>query len=147
MELLKKQEHKRIVIMGCGRLGAYLADQLYSEGQEVIIIDNHDDSFRKLSSSFGGLTLMSDGTELETFDQIEISKDDVMIVVTDNDNTNIMISQIAREIYKVENIICRLYDPERECVYDEFKIDTICPTYLSVHRIEEILEDKGVHVL
>ena len=134
----------RIVIMGCGRLGAHLADYLYDEGKEVIIVDKDESSFRKLSSSYGGLTLISDATELDTFEELNINENTILIVVTDNDNTNIMILQIAREVYQVKTIICRLYDPQRECVYDEFHIETICPTFLSVHRIEDILKDKGV---
>lgn len=144
MEFYKRNMTHRIVIMGCGRLGAQLADYLYDEGKEVIIVDKDDTSFRKLSSSYGGLTLVSDATELETFDELSINENTILIVVTDNDNTNIMISQIAREVYHVKTIICRLYDPQRECVYDEFHIETICPTFLSVHRIEDILKDKGV---
>lgn len=143
MEFYKKLENKRIVIMGCGRLGANLADYLYEQGHEVIVVDSDEDAFRKLSASYGGLTFISDATELETFDKLEIDEQTTMIVATDSDNTNILISQVAREVYHVKTIICRLYDPQRECVYDEFHIDTICPTYLSVHRIEDILKERG----
>ena len=143
MEFYKKLENKRIVIMGCGRLGANLADYLYEQGHEVIVVDSDEDPFRKLSASYGGLTFISDATELETFDKLEIDEQTTMIVVTDSDNTNILISQVAREVYHVKTIICRLYDPQRECVYDEFHIDTICPTYLSVHRIVDILKERG----
>ena len=143
MEFYKKLENKRIVIMGCGRLGANLADYLYEQGHEVIVVDSDEDAFRKLSASYGGLTFISDATELETYDKLEIDEQPTMIVVTDSDNTNILISQVAREVYHVKTIICRLYDPQRECVYDEFHIDTICPTYLSVHRIEDILKERG----
>ncbi|WP_270639618.1 potassium channel family protein [Longibaculum muris] len=143
MEFYKKLENKRIVIMGCGRLGANLADYLYEQGHEVIVVDSDEDAFRKLSASYGGLAFISDATELETFDKLEIDEQTTMIVVTDSDNTNILISQVAREVYHVKTIICRLYDPQRECVYDEFHIDTICPTYLSVHRIEDILKERG----
>ena len=143
MEFYKKLENKRIVIMGCGRLGANLADYLYEQGHEVIVVDSDEDAFRKLSASYGGLIFISDATELETFDKLEIDEQTTMIVVTDSDNTNILISQVAREVYHVKTIICRLYDPQRECVYDEFHIDTICPTYLSVHRIEDILKERG----
>lgn len=130
---------ERMIIVGCGRLGANLADYLYDAGKNVIIIDKDETSFRKLSQSFGGLTLVNDGTRLETFDQLELKGNEIFIVVTDDDNINIMISQILREVYHIQKIICRLYDPQRECVYNEFHIDTICPTYLSVKHIENIL--------
>lgn len=146
MEFYKRDMNHRIVIIGCGRLGASLADYLYEQGKEVIVVDAEDTSFRKLSSSYGGLTLVGDATQLETFEKLEPDEDTVLIVVTDSDNANIMISQVAREMYHIKTIICRLYDPQRECVYDEFHIDTICPTYLSVHRIEDILKEKGEQI-
>ena len=135
-------KEERIIIFGCGRLGAQLADSLYNEGKDVIIIDKNEASFNKLSDSYGGLTIVKDGTQLETLEQLNVKDNDVFIVVTDDDNTNIMISQLAREVFHMKKIICRLYDPQRECVYDEFHIDTICPTYLSVKRIENILEER-----
>ena len=134
---------KRVIIIGCGRLGANLADYLYDEGNDVIVVDKSESSFRKLSSSFGGLTLVGDGTRLETLEQLEIKGKEIFIVVTDDDNVNIMISQMVREVYHIDKIICRLYDPQRECVYNEFHINTICPTYLSVQRIERLLSERG----
>lgn len=134
---------KRVIIIGCGRLGANLADYLYDEGNDVIVVDKSESSFRKLSSSFGGLTLVGDGTRLETLEQLEIKGNEIFIVVTDDDNVNIMISQMVREVYHIDKIICRLYDPQRECVYNEFHINTICPTYLSVQRIESLLSERG----
>ena len=133
---------KRIVVVGCGRLGASIANDLYEQGEDVIVIDKNEDSFRKLSDSFGGLTYVNEGTRVETYEQLELKKDDILIVVTNDDNVNIMISQLVRKMFQIHTIICRLYDPQIECVYQEFGIETICPTYLSVNRIENILRGK-----
>lgn len=133
---------KRIVVVGCGRLGASIANDLYEQGEDVIVIDKNEDSFRKISDSFGGLTYVNEGTRVETYEQLELKKDDILIVVTNDDNVNIMISQLVRKMFQIHTIICRLYDPQRECVYQEFGIETICPTYLSVNRIENILRGK-----
>ena len=67
-----------------------------------------------MNSSFGGLTLVGDATNLDVFKQLEVDKNTIFIVVTNNDNINIMVSQMARELYCLDNIICRLYDPQRE---------------------------------
>lgn len=142
----KNFKESKVVIMGCGRLGASLANYLYDKGHEVIIVDKNEDAFRKLSGSYGGLAYVSDCCEIDIFKKTEMDEDTVLIVVTNDDNTNIMISQMARKTCHVKNIICRLYDPDRECVYDEFNIDTICPTYLSKVRIEQILSVKGVDI-
>ena len=131
------------IIVGCGRLGANLANTLSDEGSNVLIIDKNKNAFRKLSPSFGGLAVTGDGTDSDVLQEAQIDKADVLVVVTNNDNVNVMIAQIAREIFKVKRVIARLYDPERECIYREFNIDTICPAVLSVKEINKILSGSG----
>jgi len=62
-----------------------------------------------------------------------------VISVTNDDNTNIMIAQMAKELFKKQRIIARLYDPELECVYHELNIDTICPAVLSIKEVSKLL--------
>lgn len=127
------------IIIGCGRLGANLANSLSDSGGNVLIMDKDKSAFRKLSPSFGGLAVAGDGTDFEDLQEAQIDKASVVIVVTNNDNANVMIAQLAREVFKVKRVIARLYDPEREYIYHEFGIDTICPAVLSVKEIEKIL--------
>ena len=130
-----------VIIVGCGRLGANLANTLSDNGGNVLIIDQDKDSFRKLSPSFGGLTLIGDATDMDVLREAEIEKATVVVAVTNDDNTNIMVAQMAKELFDIQHVISRLYDPDRECVYREFDIDTICPAILSVKVISGILED------
>ena len=140
MTLFKnKKQSSYTVIIGCGRLGANLANALSEEGENVLILDKEKDSFRKLSSSFGGLAVEGDGTELDTLKAADVQRADTVIAVTNNDNINIMIAQIAKECFSVKKVISRLFDPERECVYQELGIDTICPAVLSANEIDKIL--------
>ena len=144
MTLFKnKKEPTYTVIIGCGRLGANLANTLSEEGENVLILDQNKDSFRKLSSSFGGLAVEGDGTELETLKAADVQRADTVIAVTNNDNINIMIAQIAKECFSVKKVISRLFDPERECVYQELGIDTICPAVLSANEIDKILNKSA----
>ena len=140
---MKKHGTKRdtpyTVVIGCGRLGANLANTLSDAGENVLVLDKAKEAFRKLSPSFGGLAVVGDGMDLDTLHGAEIEKADVVVVVTNNDNVNIMAAQIAKGIFNVKRVIARLYDPERECVYREFGIDTICPAVLSVKEIEKYL--------
>lgn len=145
MTLFKnKKQSSYTVIIGCGRLGANLANTLSEEGENVLILDKEKDSFRKLSSSFGGLAVEGDGTELDTLKAADLQRADTVIAVTNNDNINIMIAQIAKECFSVKKVISRLFDPERECVYQELGIETICPAVLSANEIDKILNrDTG----
>ena len=127
------------IIVGCGRLGANLANTLSDGGGEIVVIDKDPASFRKLSASFGGITTTGDATEMVVLTNAEIGKATAVISVTNNDNTNIMVAQLAKEMFNIGQVIARLYDPERECVYRELDIDTICPAVLSTKEIDKLL--------
>ncbi len=141
--LSKKKTADYTIVIGCGRLGANLANTLSDEGGNVLIMDKDKDSFRKLSQSFGGLAVVGDGTDFDALNEAQIDQASVVVVVTNHDNANVMIAQIAREVFHVERVIARLYDPEREYIYHEFGIDTICPAVLSAKEIDKILSKTG----
>lgn len=129
------------VIIGCGRLGANLANTLSNETANVLIMDENKASFRRLASNFGGLSIVGNGTDFERLKEAQIQKASAVIAVTNDDNTNIMVAQIARDIFGVERVIARLYDPDCESVYQELGIDTICPSVLSAKEIDKLLSD------
>jgi trk system potassium uptake protein TrkA len=139
LRMQKKPDVAYTIIIGCGRLGANLANTLSDEGANVLIIDKNKDAFRKLSPSFGGLSITGDALDLDVLQEAQIGKAGTVVAVTNSDNANIMAAQIARELFDVGRVIARLYDPERECVYREFDIDTICPAVLSAKEIDKIL--------
>lgn len=136
---MKMNQNAYTIIVGCGRLGANLANALSDAQGNVIIMDINKDAFRKLSPSFGGLAITADATDLDTLQEAGMDKASTVIAVTNNDNVNVMVAQLARELFKVREVIARLYDPERECVYQELGIETICPAVLSMKEIDKIL--------
>lgn len=131
------------IIAGCGRLGATLANTLSDEGGSVTVVDCDQNAFRKLSPSFGGITLIGDATDAGVLLEAGADKAAALISVTNNDNVNILIAQIAKEHFGIEHVIARLYDPEKECVYKEFGIKTICPALLSRKEIDKLLEEPA----
>jgi len=143
-ELTNKKSNSLTIIAGCGRLGASFANTLSDQEENVLVIDRDKDSFRKLSPSFGGLTLAGDATDIDVLHEAQIEKASVVIAVTDNDNTNIMIAQMAKELFKKERVIARLNDPDKECVYYNSGIDTICPVVLSIKEISKLIKTKNV---
>ena len=127
------------IIVGCGRLGANLANALSDDGGNVLIMDRTRDSFRRLAPSFGGLSVVANGTDLDALQEAQIGNASTVIAVTNDDNTNIMVAQIARDLFHVDNVIARLFDPDRETVYQELGIKTFCPAVLSVKEIDKLL--------
>ena len=136
---MKTDQDVYTIIVGCGRLGANLANAISDAQGNVLIMDINKDSFRKLSPSYGGLAINADATDLDALQEVGMDKASTVIAVTNNDNVNVMVAQLAREVFKVGEVIARLYDPERECVYQEFGIETICPAVLSMKEIDKIL--------
>ncbi|WP_201770167.1 potassium channel family protein [Peptoclostridium acidaminophilum] len=133
-----------VIIVGCGRLGAHLANALFESGKSVVIIDMKPSAFRRLVEGFGGFALEADATELDTLKKAGIENADVFAAITDDDNTNIMLAQIAKTIYGVRKVIARVYEPNRQNVYEELEIKTICPMTLSAEAFKDSIEnDEG----
>src|SRR5881392_4361123 len=97
-------------------------------GHQVSIIDYSSESFRRLDPKFGGETLIGNGVDEEILVRAGIRDADAFAAVTNGDNRNIMASQIAKEIFNVKKVVCRIYDPIRELTYRELGLGTFCPT-------------------
>ena len=132
-----------IVILGCGRVGATLATMLDRAGHTVSIIDFSSEAFRRLQPDFSGTTIVGNGVDEEILIRAGIKEADAFAAVTNGDNRNIMSSQIAKEIFNVKKVVCRIYDPIRESTYHELGLETISPTIIGAQLIfEALFSDK-----
>jgi trk system potassium uptake protein TrkA len=129
-----------ILIMGCGRVGARLASLLDEDGHKVTVLDNDTYSFRRLPSSFGGTALFGNGIDEEALKKAGIEETDVFVAVTQGDNRNVMACQIAKHVFKVPRVVCRIYDPLREEMYSALGLETISPTKVFAQLLREKIE-------
>jgi trk system potassium uptake protein len=118
----------KVLILGCGRVGSTLASMLDRSGHSVSVLDQSSDAFQRLSPDFGGETYVGNGVDEDILIRAGIKDADAFVAVTNGDNRNIMASQIAKEIFHVNKVMCRIYDPIREQTYRELGMDTMCPT-------------------
>ncbi len=134
-----------IIIIGCGKVGASLAHVLAADGHDVVIVDSDREAFKMLKPGFNGITVTGVPIDQDILKQAGIETADALAAVTPDDNINIMACQVAKEIFKVPRVIARIYNPEREHVFHEFGLDTICPTNLTVDVIRsKVLGEEGV---
>lgn len=126
--------------MGCGRVGARLASLLDEDGHEVTVLDNDVYSFRRLPSTFGGSALFGNGIDEEALKKAGIEEMDVFIAMTQGDNRNVMACQMAKHIFNVPRVMCRIYDPLREEMYSALGLETISPTKVFAQLFKEKLE-------
>ena len=127
----------KILIMGCGRVGAKLAELLDKDGHTVTVLDIDEYSFRRLSDAFGGTSLVGNGTDQAALKNAGIEEADVFLTLTQGDNRNIMAAQIARHIFNVPRVICRIYDPLRKELFGELGIETISPTTIFANMLKD----------
>jgi trk system potassium uptake protein len=118
----------KVVIMGCGRVGARIASLLDHSGNAITVIDTDSRAFRRLPAGFGGETVIGTGIDEDVLRKAGIEEADAFIAVTNGDNRNIMAAQVARLIFEVPMVICRIYDPVREDTYRRLGLTTVCPT-------------------
>jgi trk system potassium uptake protein TrkA len=145
MKVVRKISQNRddyIIIVGCGRLGSHLANLLSKARKSVVVIDKEEKAFNRLSEEFSGFTIEADAIEIDTLLKAKIDKADVVVTTTNDDNTNIMIAQIAKSIYGVPKVIARLFEPARQKIYEELEIETLCPTVLSALEFKNIIVGK-----
>lgn len=132
--------HSRyIVIIGSGRLGSELANTLSAAGHRLIVVDNREAAFDKLSTEFSGYKIVGDAIEMHTLRQAHLDDADYVFAITTHDNVNLMVAQIAKKIFEVPHVVARVFDPAREEIYSEFGIDTISPTILAANAFTSLL--------
>ncbi len=130
----------KVVIMGCGRVGGRLAGLLDAEGHSVTILDIDAYSFRWLPPNFKGTALVGNGVDQEILKRAGIEEADAFVVVTQGYNRNIMPAQIAKHIFHVPKVVCRIYDPLREELYRTLGLETLSPTTISAQMLKKKVE-------
>lgn len=134
-----------ILIVGCGNLGSRLADVFCHHGHAVSIVDTNEDSFKRLSDDFDGITVVGMPMDLNTLRNAGIEGCDAVAVVTSDDNLNITVSQIVKEFFNVDNVVARITNPSREKVFNHFGLNTICQTKLSCSAMFSAITESCVN--
>ncbi|MFD6177175.1 MULTISPECIES: potassium channel family protein [unclassified Isoptericola] len=111
--------------MGCGRVGSTLAQTIESHGHSVAVVDQNPDAFRRLPAGFSGQKVTGVGFDRDTLVQAGIEDTYAFAAVSDGDNSNVLAARVARETYGVENVVARIYDPQRAEIYQRLGIPTV----------------------
>ena len=114
-----------MIIVGCGRVGSSLARTLTESGHDVVVIDRNAAAFRRLGDDFIGTTLTGIGFDRNLLLEAGIIADSAVMAVTSGDNSNILIARVARELFGVQRVVARIYDPRRAAIYERLGIATV----------------------
>lgn len=131
-----------MVVVGCGRVGSGLARILEDGGHTVAVVDKAQKAFRRLPEGFSGRTVLGVGFDRDRLLEAGIEDAGALAAVTSGDNSNIMVARVAREVFGVERVIARIYDPRRAAIYEKLGIPTIATVQWTTDRVlRRILPD------
>ncbi len=130
----------KIVIVGCGRVGASLADTYDRMRHDVIVVDTDTDAFDRLPSTFRGRAIRGDGTDEDVLVRAGATGADVFLAMTEGDNRNVMAAQLAAEVLDIRKVIAKINDPVRAEAYADLGVATLCRTGLMEDAINSYLD-------
>ena len=131
-----------VVITGCGRTGRALATRLDAEGNKVTVIELDDTVERGLPAGFRGRFVPGNGIHPRVLEAAGIAHAEAFVALTPNDSANIVSARVARDTYRVPNVVARLHDPAHAPVYTEFGIAAVGSVQTTVNRLIQILHHR-----
>ena len=133
-----------VLVVGAGRVGASVATTSLRAGHNVSVLDEDPLSHERLDvelgqpwEAAGGQFTIGTALEMEALEEAGIGRADVFIASTNGDNTNLVVSQIARRRFEVPKVIARVLDPRRAAWYAEQGVRTICPTQIAIEQLAQ----------
>lgn len=136
-----------VIVVGCGRVGAQLANRLSHKGHHVTVVDVVPSAFENLDSDFHGRTLEGDVLTQDLLRRAGIEQANALAAVTNSDTLNVVVGRIAHTLYNIPSVVCRNYEPRYRSLYDTFNLQEISSAIWGAQRMEEMLEDITLHTV
>jgi trk system potassium uptake protein TrkA len=136
-----------IIVVGCGRVGRELAQSVSRQGYAVVVMDANPRAFDRLGPDFRGRTVQGDALDQDALRRAGIEHAHGLAAVTSSDSANIVTARIARDIFHVQHVVARVYDPQRTPIYEKLGLQTIASSSWGAKRIEQILLHHGLQSL
>ena len=122
-------------MIGCGRVGSAVAQQLQASGWDVVVCDENEDALGRLGDSWGGGFVVGHGMDLQLLREAGIEEADAVVVSTNGDNTNLVIGQVAQKHFQVPTVVVRVLDPARSEFYASRGLRIVCPTSSAIETL------------
>ncbi len=115
----------KIVIVGGEKTAYYMARSIISKGYKVVIINKNPAFCEEMARKLKALVINGDGSKRAVLEQAEISRDDIVLVLTPRDHDNLIISQLAKKIFKIDRVVSLVNDPENVEIFKKLGISTV----------------------
>jgi trk system potassium uptake protein TrkA len=125
----------KAIVIGSGRVGSAVALQLQGSGWDVTVCDENEDALGRLGEGWSGGFVVGHGMDLQVLKEAGIEDADAVVVATNGDNTNLVIGQVAMELFQVPTVVVRVLDPARAQFYAARGMRIVCPTSAAIETL------------
>ena len=137
----------KVIVVGCGRLGAELAYRLYQRGHEVSVVDQRSDAFNNLPSDFEGRINEGDAMNQDVLRRAGAETADALVVATNSDALNVVVAHFAKLMYKIPRIIARNYNQSSRPLFETFGVQMVSAASWGAQRMEEMIYYSDVRTV
>ena len=137
----------KIVIVGAGKVGFFLASELLNKGQNVKVVDIRQKACSHIANTLSVETVCADASTVQGLADVCVDID-ILVAVTGNDENNLITCQIAKKYYNVPTTISRINNPKNNAIAHIFGVDKhFCGTDIIVDLVENEIEFKGMKIV
>lgn len=122
----------KLVVIGCGRVGASVARDFLADGWDVIAVDEKEEALARLGTDWSGGFVVGHGMDSVVLQQAGVAEADAVVVATNGDNTNLVIGQVVQKRFGVGCVVVRILDPARADFYAARGMQVVCPTKTAI---------------
>jgi trk system potassium uptake protein TrkA len=134
-----------VIVAGGGKVGFYLTKTLLAAGYEVLLLEKDREKHRTLAEQLGEAVVHGDGCEVVKLLNVGVTRADIVVAATGDDEDNLVICQMAKERFKVNRVIARINNPKNEAIFHQLGIhETVNGTAVLYHMIEQEVETDTV---
>ncbi len=131
----------KVIIIGCGRVGARLAQTLSLKGCSVTVVDKDPTAFDRLGKSYQGRTVLGVGFDRDVLIEAGIEQADGLAAVMASDEANAVAARIAMRMFRVPRVVARIYEPRKAEIYHRLGIQTLSPVSIGVEYFADLLSN------
>jgi len=129
-----------VLIVGAGKVGLNVARSLDKLGHEFMLVEQRRSRYDLLQEEMEERLLFGDGTEMWVLEEAGITRADLVVAVTGDDEDNVVIAQLAKHVYGVPKVVARVNDPRNRKTFDLLDVDaTVCASTMVISMIEHEL--------
>jgi trk system potassium uptake protein TrkA len=112
-----------VIVIGGGEVGHYLCKQLLGEGHEVVVIEKDAQKCEYIEEELGDICLHGDASEITILNKAGITRANMVIAVTGEDEDNLAVCQVAKRKFKVPRVIARINTPRNEKIFAKLGVE------------------------